>query len=54
VAHDVARATMDAAKKQYRQVLRSPARPQAFVEAIDKLIVARARARAKSASRTGT
>jgi hypothetical protein len=49
VAYDVARATLDEARRHYRRVLKAPSRTQAFLDAIDELVSARARARARSA-----
>jgi hypothetical protein len=49
VAYDVSRATLDEARRQYRRVLRAPSRTQAFLDAIDELVYARAKARARSA-----
>ena len=50
VAYSPTRDTMEAARNRYPQVLKSPKRNLAFVEAIDKAIVARAKARAKTAT----
>jgi hypothetical protein len=53
VAFGVQRATLDQARQRYRQVLKSPEKDRAFLDAIDSLIAERARTRAKSASRFG-
>jgi hypothetical protein len=41
------------ARKLYAQVLKSPTKNQSFLDAIDDALAARARARAKSGSKTG-
>jgi hypothetical protein len=53
VTHDPAKAAFDVAKKEYRHVLKSPKRNQAFLDAVDEVITARAKARAKSVTSTG-
>jgi len=53
VAHDLAKAALDVAKKEYRHVLKSPTKSQAFLDAIDQAITVRAKARARSVTRTG-
>ena len=53
VAHDLAKAAFEAAKKQYRHMLKSPTQNHAFIDALDQAISARAKARAKSVTRTG-
>lgn len=53
VAHGVTRVALDDAKKRYRQVLTSPTKARAFLDAIDKAIAARAKARAKASTRAG-
>ena len=40
-------------RKQYAQVIKSPTKNQSFLDAIDDALAARARARAKSGSKTG-
>jgi hypothetical protein len=52
VAYSPARDTLEDAKKHYPQVLKSPKKHQAFLEAIDKAIVARAKARAKMVTKS--
>ena len=52
VAYSPARDTLEDAKKRYPQVLKSPKKNLAFVEAIDKAIVARAKARAKTVTKS--
>jgi len=49
VVHDVSRAALDGARRQYRRVLEEPSRTQAFLDAIDDLLFARAKERARSA-----
>lgn len=53
VAHELPKAALDDAKRRYSQVLRSPRRYQTFLEALDKLISARARRRARSVASAG-
>ena len=53
VAYGVERAVLDRAKRQYRQVLRSPKDNRAFLEAIDAVLAERARGRAMSPRRVG-
>ncbi len=53
VAYDAPQNSLDSAKKQYQQILKSPKKDQAFLEAIDRAIAARTKARAKAAARTG-
>jgi hypothetical protein len=48
VAYDTSDEVMKNAKQRYPQVLRSPKKNQAFLDAIDKIILARARTRAKN------
>jgi hypothetical protein len=52
VAYSPARDTLEDARKRYTQVLNSPKKNVAFVEAIDKAIVARAKARAKTVTKS--
>lgn len=49
VVYDASRAVLDGARRRYRRVLKAPSRTQAFLDAIDELVYARARARARSA-----
>jgi hypothetical protein len=49
VVYDATRAALDGARQQYRRVLKEPGRSQAFLDAIDDLVFARARARARAA-----
>lgn len=53
VAHGTTRVVLDDAKKRYRQVLTSPTKARAFLDAIDKAIATRAKARAKASARAG-
>lgn len=53
VAHDADRAVLADAKRQYPRVLQSPKKDQVFLEAVDKAIAARARARARAFTKTG-
>jgi hypothetical protein len=53
VAYDVSRAALDEARQRYRRVLKAPSRTQAFLDAIDELVYARARARARAAREGG-
>ena len=52
VAYEASRAALDEAKRLYRRVLREPTRYQAFLHAIDDLVAARGKARARSVSGT--
>jgi hypothetical protein len=52
VAYSPARDTLENAKKQYPQVLNSPKKNRTFVEAVDKAVVARAKAKSKPAVRS--
>jgi hypothetical protein len=52
LAPDTSRETIVAAKKEYAQVLRAPTKNRAFVEAVERVIVAGAKAR-KAATTTG-
>jgi len=52
VAYGPARDTLEDAKDRYPQVLKSPKKNLAFVEAIDKAIVARAKARANTVKKS--
>ena len=54
VAYEAQKDSLDAAKTQYQQILNSPRKDHAFLEAIDKAIAARTKARAKAAARKGT
>ena len=54
VVYDVSRAALDQAREQYRRVLKQPGRTQAFLDAIDDLVFARARARARAARENGS
>lgn len=53
VVYASTRATVDAARRQYRQVVTSPTKHSSFLEAVDRAVAAQARARAKSATKTG-
>jgi len=48
VASDADRATLTQVGREYPQVLKSPKRDRAFVEALDKIIAARSRAKSKT------
>lgn len=52
VAYDTSGTNVDAVKKQYPQVLKAPKKNKAFLDAVDKVIAARARARSKSVTKT--
>jgi hypothetical protein len=53
VVYDVPKTTLDEARHQYRQVLRSPKKDKAFLEAVDAAIAARARTRTRSVTSAG-
>lgn len=53
VAHAAPRPALEAAKKRYGQVLAGPNKARTFLDAIDKAIAARAKARAKASTRAG-
>lgn len=53
VVHEVSRQAFAEAKRHYQRVLKAPKRSQAFVEAVDSLIAARARSRTRSVARAG-
>jgi hypothetical protein len=53
VVQEVPKAVVDDAKRRYSLVLRSPRRYQTFLEALDKLISARARGRARPVASAG-
>ncbi len=47
VAHDVLKASLEAAKRQYRRVVVAPAKGQAFVDAVDAAMADRAQAKSR-------
>jgi hypothetical protein len=53
VVYNATTSELAQAKKQYAQVLKSPTKNQSFLDAIDDALAVRARARAKSGSKTG-
>lgn len=53
VVYDVPKPTLEDARRHYRQVLRSPSRDKAFLEAVDAAMAARARTRSRSVTSAG-
>ena len=53
VVYGATKATLDEAKRRYRQVLKSPRREQSFLDAVDAVIAARTRARTRSVTSAG-
>jgi hypothetical protein len=49
VAYGASRAALEQARRHYRAVLTSPTRSQAFLQTVDRAVVARARARVEAA-----
>lgn len=52
VAYGTAGVSADGAKTQYQQVLKSPKKNKAFLDAVDKVIAERAKARTKSSTKS--